>query len=84
MTLAILDTCMQALVRKGKKKHLVAFVLLLVSNNILSQELSIVGDDDGPPKYYLENGQPKGFIVDLTRWVLDDMGHHSYRIKLFP
>jgi len=58
-------------------------VLILVSSNIFSKDLLFTGPDSRPPKYYTENGKAKGFVVDITKWVLNDMGQSS-EINLYP
>ena len=58
-------------------------VLLVVSHGARSEELLIMGYDSGPPKYYVENGEQKGLVVDLVRWVLDDMDR-PHRMELVP
>ena len=51
--------------------------------SVYGDELLIMGDDSGPPKYYLENGTPKGFIVDIVVWCLQDM-KEPYTVNLYP
>ncbi len=62
---------------------LVGWILLLSCENLLSQELLITAEDHGPPKYYMEEGEAKGFIVDITRWVLVDMDY-PHQFRLYP
>ncbi len=49
-----------------------------------SHELLITGSELGPPKYYNDlNGKPKGFVVDITQWVLNNM-EQPHNIRLLP
>ncbi len=83
-SLTVSNTCKWNWSRnKIKTLLLICWISLLAPGSILSQELLIVGDHDSPPKYYLENGENKGFVVDITQWVLDDMGH-DYKTELIP
>ncbi len=65
------------------KKWLFLCWVLVFPGNIFAQALLITGADNGPPKYFIENGNTKGFIVDITRWVLEDMGY-PHKIRLYP
>ncbi len=66
-----------------------AFVLcvflscFLLKSNVYSNELIIYGDDEGPPKYYLENGVPKGIIVEMMEFAGKEVGT-PFEIKLLP
>ncbi len=62
---------------------LVSLMFLCVYGLAYGDELLIIGDDSSPPKYYLENGTPKGFIVDIVVWCLQDM-KEPYTVKLYP
>jgi len=70
----------------GKTTQLkpIAFIFAVFINSMSwASEIIITGPDQGAPKYYNENGKAKGFIVDITRWALEDMGQ-QYQIKLLP
>lgn len=62
---------------------LVSMIFFCMYGSAYADELLIVGDDASAPKYYLENGTPKGFIVDIVVWCLQDM-KEPYTIKLYP
>lgn len=67
-------------------KRALAMLLLfsiLLSKLAYSQPLIITGPDQGKPKYFIHNGQARGFIVDITRWVLVDMQYPAH-FKLLP
>ncbi len=43
----------------------------------------IFGYDSKPPKYYIENGEPKGILVDMMRWIGKEI-HYNFDIRLYP
>lgn len=58
-------------------------VLLLAPLLVRAQPFMVYGAYDGFPKYYEENGQAKGIVVEITRYCLDEM-QLPYQIKLLP
>jgi len=67
----------------AKLSPLMLIFTVTTSTVSLANELIVTGPNYGAPKYYLENGQAKGFVVDITRWVLEDL-NQAYKIKLLP
>ncbi len=67
------------------KKFMIVLAMIVWCVPVVSSgdDLFILGDDSGPPKYYVEDGTPKGFIVDITIWCLEEM-NHPYTIELSP
>lgn len=55
-------------------------VVILCGTSLFSAGLAfgsgiiVFGDENRPPKIYLEDGQPKGLLVDILRQVQDQMG----------
>ncbi len=58
------------------------FIFLSVCN-IFAQELTILGYDKEPPKFYNEKGQPKGIFIDMLRYIEKEIGY-TFHIKLYP
>ena len=46
-------------------------------------DITILGNEYKPPKYYLENGEPRGILVDILRYV-DRETDHVITIELYP
>lgn len=66
---------------------LVRLLLCLLSSLVLpmakAEPLMIYGPNDGHPKYYEEDGEAKGIVVDISRHCLDAM-KIPYQIRLAP
>lgn len=58
-------------------------LLSLAAPLVRAEPFMVYGTHDGYPKYYEENGQAKGIVVDISRHCLDEM-QVPYRIKLVP
>lgn len=58
-------------------------VLLLAPLLVRAQPFMVYGAYDGYPKYYEEDGQAKGIVVEITRHCLDEM-QLPYEIRLLP
>lgn len=75
---------------KDQKSQIVSRIFIivcafsfLVSGRVFASELVIYGSSGSPPKYYMEQGEQKGFIVDITKWVMDEI-QQEYKIELLP
>jgi ABC-type amino acid transport substrate-binding protein len=67
-----------------KKYFIQIFLICLSARAVLyADELLLIGDDSTPPKYYLENSVPKGFIVDIVVWCMQEM-KKPYELQLYP
>ncbi len=66
-------------------KILMIFLLIIFLSvgNIFAQELTILGYDKEPPKFYKERGQPKGIFIDMLRYIEKEIGY-TFHIKLYP
>jgi polar amino acid transport system substrate-binding protein len=66
---------------------LVRLLLCLLSSLVLpkakAEPFMIYGPHDGHPKYFEEDGEAKGIVVDISRHCLDEM-KVPYRIRLIP
>ena len=62
---------------------LVALVFGMAPLKAYSCELTIYGNQAKPPKYWLEDGQAKGILVDMTKHLGDAMNCEFY-ISLLP
>jgi polar amino acid transport system substrate-binding protein len=58
-------------------------LLLSVPLLAAAQPFMVYGAHDGYPKYYEEDGQAKGIVVEITRHCLDEM-QLPYQIRLLP
>jgi len=47
------------------------------------EEIIILGNHDKPPKYYLENKEAKGILIDIMKYV-DKNIPKSFKYKLYP
>lgn len=66
--------------------RVLGLLLLLVlpsSHAAQTDAFMVFGAHDGFPKYYEENGEAKGIVVDISRQCLEDM-QVPYRIRLMP
>jgi len=61
----------------------VGILLTLQAFPVFSAEITILGNDYKPPKYYLEYGKPKGILIDILRSI-DQETEHSFAIRLYP
>jgi polar amino acid transport system substrate-binding protein len=48
-----------------------------------AEEIVIFGNEYKPPKYYLENGKPKGILIDIMRYV-EEQTNYTFDINLYP
>lgn len=62
---------------------LILLLALLLGRGAQAEAFMVYGTHDGFPKYYEEDGQAKGIVVDISRYCLDEM-RVPYRIKLLP
>ncbi|MET0104470.1 MAG: transporter substrate-binding domain-containing protein [Sedimenticola sp.] len=62
----------------------VFFILIFfISAPVTGSEITIFGNSSKPPKIYLENGQPKGILVDILKYI-DEQTPVEFKIKLMP
>lgn len=47
------------------------------------EDIVIYGNDSKPPKYFIENNQPKGILIDIMKYV-DTKLQESFSYKLYP
>ncbi len=66
-----------------KFAFLMSMMFFCMYGSVYGDELLIMGDDSGPPKYYLDKGTAKGFILDIVVWCLQDM-KQPYTVNLYP
>ena len=64
------------------KVHCLALTLLLSTPSI-AQELIIYGNHRKPPKVFLDNGEAKGILPDILRYV-EERTSFKFRIELRP
>lgn len=62
---------------------LLLLMALPTSQAAQADAFMVFGAHDGFPKYYEENGEAKGIVVDISRQCLDEM-QVPYRIRLMP
>ena len=63
---------------------IIAAILFTIHGNpSFGDEITIFGNEYKPPKYFLEDGKPKGILVDILRYI-DQETNHSFVIKLYP
>jgi polar amino acid transport system substrate-binding protein len=56
---------------------------ILPSPPSVGDERTILGNKYKPSKYYLEDGKPKGILVDIMRYI-DQETEHTLKIELYP
>jgi ABC-type amino acid transport substrate-binding protein len=56
---------------------------LLLAGAARAEKFMVYGTHDGFPKYYEQDGEAKGIVVDISRLCLDEM-QAPYQIKLMP
>jgi polar amino acid transport system substrate-binding protein len=64
-------------------RPLLLFLLLLGVQAAQADAFMVYGSHDGFPKYFEEDGQAKGIVVDISKHCLDEM-QVPYQIKLVP
>ena len=62
---------------------LLIILITLTSTTTFCKDMIIFGYDSKPPKYYIENGEPKGILVDMMRWIGKEI-HYNFDIRLYP
>lgn len=62
---------------------LALLLALLVVQSVQAEVFRVYGSPDGFPKYFEQDGEAKGIVVDITKHCLDDM-QVPYQIKLMP
>lgn len=62
---------------------LILFIVFLVGSSVFAESVTIFGNDNKPPKNYLENGQPKGILIDIMHYIEKEMGA-DFNIDLYP
>lgn len=63
--------------------RLLVLSVLLVAMPVSANIFMVYGAYDGFPKYFEEEGQAKGVVVEITRYCLDEM-QLPYEIRLLP
>jgi len=58
-------------------------LLLFHGAPCFSEEIIIMGNYDKPPKYYLENNEAEGILIDIMKYV-DRNVDQSFRFKQYP
>ncbi|MCX4026246.1 transporter substrate-binding domain-containing protein [Endozoicomonas sp. SM1973] len=53
------------------------------STTTFCKDMIIFGYDSKPPKYYIEDGQSKGILVDIMRWIGKEI-NYNFDIRLYP
>lgn len=71
------------MVMKHTASIILCMFLVLYGTPSVCDEIIIFGNEHKPPKYYLENGSPKGILVDILRYI-DQETEHTLVIKLYP
>ena len=62
---------------------LLSVLVLLLPIVTYGNEMVIMGAYDNPPKAYLKNSEAKGFLVDITKWCMNEI-NYPYTIELYP
>lgn len=62
---------------------LLLFLTLLAAPLAQGEAFMVYGSHDGFPKYFEQDGQAKGIVVDISKYCLDEM-QMPYQIKLLP
>lgn len=63
--------------------RLALLLLLMPAQMAQAEAFMVYGTHDGYPKYFEQDGQAKGIVVDISRLCLDEM-QVPYQIKLMP
>ena len=58
-------------------------LLLLLAGAVRGEPFMVYATHDGFPKYYEQDGEAKGIVVDITRLCLDEM-QLPYQFKMLP
>jgi len=61
----------------------VCALFIAYGSQCFSEEVIIMGNYDKPPKYYLENKEAKGILIDIMKYVDQNMSH-SFAYRLYP
>jgi polar amino acid transport system substrate-binding protein len=62
---------------------LLALLALLAGQAVQAEVLQVYGSNDGFPKYFEQDGEAKGIVVDITKHCLNDM-QVPHQITLLP
>lgn len=64
-------------------KAIIFLLITFVSSSAFCQDMVIFGYDSKPPKYYVENGEAKGILVDMVKWIGKEIDY-NFDIRLYP
>lgn len=66
------------------KAIILAAIVLLISNaNCIAKDIIIYGNENKPPKYFLEDAQAKGILIDIMKYV-DAKLPSNFKYELYP
>lgn len=65
-------------------RALVLLASLLASACAWAADVLIFGSDYSIPKAYVQNGENKGVLIDILKYVGERLPHHQFTIKLAP
>ncbi len=68
------------------KKILVLLSAAVIFHSIYAFgcEITILGNDYKIPKIYIEGGSPRGILVDIAKYIDDNLKEYSFHYKLTP
>lgn len=62
----------------------VVLATLSASTGARAADIDIFGSDYSIPKAYVQNGESKGILVDILKYIDDRLPNHQFTIKLAP
>lgn len=60
-----------------------SLVIMLLALPVRGESLIINGYNAKPPKYYVEDGQSRGILVDMVKWIGAEIGY-DFDVQLYP
>lgn len=65
-------------------KFLTVCICLMGVNCSLAEEIVILGNGYKIPKIYLEEGEPRGILIDIADYVDQQMEEYTFKFQLYP
>lgn len=68
----------------GMKRFISALLGLTCAVAAWSADITVFGGDNSAPKMFLQDGRPRGILIDILKYADQELRDNSFKIELYP
>jgi polar amino acid transport system substrate-binding protein len=70
--------------KNGMKKFIFALLGLTCAITAWSADITVFGGDSSSPKMFMQEGKPRGILIDILKYADQELREDHFKIELYP